>query len=64
MFKGRILGVSAMLLMQCMDEYRFKGMFPEEEIKKYNKKFHKDHWFFQIKIGKFKPETIDDFEKL
>lgn len=50
--KGIIEDVSPLRLLQIDDMYKFEGMFPDEEISRYNRKFNKWHWFFQITILK------------
>jgi len=62
LFNAKCLGVSTLLLIQMRD--MFKGTlhkhFIEEEIAKYNRTFHKNHWFFQLKFEKI-TEGIENF---
>lgn len=52
--KGLIKSVEAIRLMQVKEMWKSERLkiCIEEELKRYNRKFHEDHWFFQITIKK------------
>ncbi len=52
--KGLVQSVSPLRLMQVKDMYKSERLKTciDEELKRYNRKFHNDHWFFMITIRK------------
>ena len=61
-----VTSVSAIRYCAILDMHKSLNMFPGEEIARYNKKFHKDHWFLIItlkKKWKEKRKTMEDFVK-
>ncbi len=61
--KGFIDDVTALRRSQLSDIYKPKHSAIEEELARYNRKFHKDHWFFDITIRK-NHKNLFEYSKL